>query len=117
MSVTLTVYGQAAPKGSRTLAKRRDGSTYTRPASNREHRWTETVAKQALWTVNQSRTIPEPPYRVELTFYGARPKRPAHEHPSRADLDKLVRAVLDGLVTGGVLTDDRHVVELVASKT
>lgn len=116
MSITLTVYGQAAPKGSRTLARRRDGSTYTRPASNREPAWTEAVAQQARWTVNQSREIPAPPYRVEMVFYLARPARPAHEHPSRTDVDKLVRAVLDGLVTGGLLTDDRHVTELVASK-
>lgn len=114
--VRLTIYGRAAPKGSRTTGRRGDGTVYSRPAVKGEHAWTETVAQQARWTAAQV-TVPDAPYRVTVAFYMARPKRPAHDHPTRGDLDKLVRAVLDGLVTGGLLSDDRHVVELHADKT
>ncbi len=116
LSVALTVYGTPAPKGSRTLGLRGDGSAFSRPASNREHTWTEAVARHAQWLKAQPVDAPNPPYAVTLTFYLARPKRPVHGYPSRVDVDKLARAVLDGLVVGGLLEDDRHVTELVASK-
>lgn len=113
---TMTVYGRVAPKGSRTLGRRRDGGVFTRPASNAERRWVDTVARQALWTRQQA-AVTDPPYRVELTFYFAPPARASHPYPSQLDVDKCARAVLDGLVQGGLLEDDRHVVELVARKT
>jgi Holliday junction resolvase RusA-like endonuclease len=56
------------------------------------------------------------PYAVALSFLMPRPGRPEHPWPSLGDLDKLERAVLDGLVRGGLLADDRHVVELRSSK-
>lgn len=111
----LTVYGQIASKGSRTLGKRSDGSLYTRPASTHEHAWVETVARQALW-LRQQLESPVAPYRVELIFYFAPPARASRGYPSRLDVDKCARAVLDGLVRGGMLEDDRHVTELVAHK-
>jgi len=89
---------------------------FTRPASNQEHRWTKAVAV-AAHEAGTDAPLPAAPYRVELEFHCQRPKRPSHPHPSRHDLDKLVRAVCDGLVQGGLLTDDRHVVELHAVKT
>jgi Holliday junction resolvase RusA-like endonuclease len=119
MSVQITVYGVPAPKGSRIPGRRRNGTIYTRPASKNEHAWTEAVAEQAAWRVSQATAdhpMPSAPYRVVLDFYCERPAKPSHPHPSRHDLDKLARAVLDGLVRGGLLTDDRHVVVLEARK-
>lgn len=111
--VRLTVQGKPAPKGSRTIGRRGDGSIFTRPASNAEHRWTDAVARMAQWRRGQDvGPLPEAPYSVELVFYCERPQRPSHSHPSRHDVDKLARAVLDGLVNGGLLSDDRHVTEL-----
>ncbi|MEK6271389.1 MAG: RusA family crossover junction endodeoxyribonuclease [Actinomycetota bacterium] len=115
MSVVLAVRGTPAPKGSRTLGKRRDGSTFTRPASSAEHRWVEAVALEAMAARSRVESIPAP-YAVELRFAMPRPARPAHDHPTRADLDKLIRAVLDGLTRGGLIADDRHVTELRAVK-
>jgi len=116
------VYGVPAPKGSRTLGRRRDGSSYSRPAAAGEQVWTEGVARAAQWRRAQALELPAagelpgPPYLVTLAFMMPRPTRPAHAWPTRGDLDKLVRAVLDGLVRGGLLVDDRHVVELRATK-
>ncbi len=116
--VSLLVAGTPRPKGSRTIGKsRRTGATYTRPASNQEHAWAETVARSATVARAAHRgELPAAPYRVELMFLMPKPGRPAHEHPSTSDVDKLARCVLDGLVVGGLLTDDRHVIELRAAK-
>lgn len=117
-AVRLVVVATIAPKGSRTAGVRRDGSHYSRPASPHEHGFTEAVAREALVcrAKGGARGGAEPPYRVEVTFYFRRPGRPSWDWPSRIDVDKAVRAVLDGLVRGGLLEDDRHVVELIASK-
>jgi crossover junction endodeoxyribonuclease RusA len=40
------------------------------------------------------------------------PAYPTHQH----DLDKLARAVLDGMTAGGAFTDDGQVIELAARK-
>ena len=54
--------------------------------------------------------------RVSVTFFLAKPAKPkwAIFPASKPDLDKLVRAVLDGCLP--VWTDDSLVVELVAKK-
>ena len=70
------------------------------------------------------------PVRVEITFGLSRPaahyrtgKYAGHIRDSapvwpggRPDLDKLVRALLDGLTMGGAWSDDSQVVQLTASK-
>lgn len=120
--IRFMVYGIPVPKGSRTLGVRRDGSTYSRPASAGEHGWVEAVARTAQWRraqaleLPEAGELPEPPYAVALAFSCRRPARPAHAHPSLHDLDKLCRAALDGLVRDGLLVDDRHVVDLRATK-
>ena len=109
--------GHPAPKGSRTAGIRKDGSRFSREASKRAGPWVETVA-----TIARSHRAPggkplEPPYEVELAFYMPKGKRPKYEWPSAdGDLDKLERAVLDGLKRGGLISDDRHVIDLCSSK-
>jgi len=110
MTVRLTIPGRIAPKGSRTTGVRRDGRRYTRPASKHEHPWTEAVARHAMVAARSGPL--DPPYRVTLMFFFGRPARPAHAWPSRLDVDKAARAVLDGLVRGRLLVDDRHVIDL-----
>ena len=59
----------------------------------------------------------EPPYEVEMTFAMPEGESPKWGWPSSdGDLDKLVRATLDGLVKGALLLDDRHVIALAARK-
>jgi len=112
--ITFTVPGIPAPKGSRTPGRRKDGSIFTRPASRSEHGWVEAVAAVARAYGHRARLAP--PYRIDLRFALPRPKRPSYDYPTRGDVDKLARAVLDGLTQGGVITDDRHVTDLVATK-
>lgn len=55
--------------------------------------------------------------KVELDFVMARPKSAKRAFPSvKPDLDKLIRAVLDGL-TGVAFEDDSQVILIQASKT
>lgn len=114
-SIGFHVPGLPAPKGSRTVGVRRDGSHFTRPASGGEHAWTDAVALVARSHRPASGTL-GPPYAVALTFALPRPARPAHGHPSRSDLDKLIRGALDGLARAELIVDDRHVTHLVALK-
>lgn len=53
--------------------------------------------------------------RVSLTFRFPRPAKPKYEYPLK-DIDKLCRAVLDGMTSGGIIEDDKHVVYLTAYK-
>ena len=110
-TATFTVPGVPAPKGSRIVGRRKDGRTYTRPASKREHPWVEAVAEQA-----STHEPLVPPYDVTLSFCMPRPAKPSHPYPTRGDLDKLVRAVLDGLTRGGLISDDSRVTTLYAQK-
>lgn len=55
------------------------------------------------------------PVEVELTFVMPRPQRPLWHVPAvKPDIDKLVRAMLDGLTDGGLIADDARVVRLIA---
>lgn len=113
-AISFHVAGVPAPKGSRIVGHNRRGQSYTRPASRREKPWTEAVALVAR--ANRLAVPLLPPYAVELAFAMPCPARPSHPHPTRGDLDKLVRAVLDGLTRGGLILDDRHVTDLAATK-
>lgn len=115
--VALVVRGRIAGKGSRTIRPLPDGRVVTRPDSKYEKPFVRAVAESAAVRRAEGGDLPRAPYRVELDFYFDPPKRSAHPYPSRLDIDKTVRAVLDGLVAGGLLVDDRHVTELVARKS
>jgi len=106
----ILIGGIPAPKGSRTPGRRKDGSTYTRPASAGEKSWVEAVAYSARVNRPTGRAL-EPPYELELTITLREPANPKYSWPTKdGDGDKLERAILDGLVKGGLLVDDRHVV-------
>jgi len=110
-TLVFEVFGEPAPKGSRTVGRRKNGTIYTRPANPKEKSWAKAVSDACRGHVGF-----DGPYEVELKFRFVSPGKPSYSYPSRSDLDKLVRCTLDGLVVGQVLTDDRHVTRLVAQK-
>lgn len=110
------VEGRPAPKGSRIAGKTKTGKAYTYPASVYEKGWVAEVTHAAKLAMRH-REMPEPPYEIDLTFYLKPSKRPKYPWPSSLDLDKLARAVIDGLVKGGCMKDDRHVCALTVRKT
>jgi len=133
----IDVRGIPAPQGS----KRHVGGGRMVEQSKAVGPWREAVrAETQLVMATEGRTmtwagLPDPgpktgPVKVELTFGMLRPKghyrtgRNAHllrvgapaRPAGKPDLDKLARAVLDGLTAGGAWKDDSQVVVLVAEK-
>ena len=103
------VAGTPAPQGSKI--RTRYGMF---EASKRVKPWREAV----IAAVANMEPI-APPYKVEIHFFIPRPKTTKAAHPvapTIGDGDKLTRATWDGLVQGGLLTDDRHVIDWSGSK-
>jgi Holliday junction resolvase RusA-like endonuclease len=55
------------------------------------------------------------PVEVRVAFFFDAPANPSNPFPSNGDVDKLVRALLDGM-TGEVFRDDNQVVRVEATK-
>ena len=108
---TFFVPGLPAPKGSRNVGTRKDGTHYTRESSKASGPWVEAVAMVA-----RTQKFLNPPYEIDLELYLPEGKRPKYPYPSTCDVDKMARGCLDGLVQGGLILDDRHVVKLSVSK-
>jgi len=121
-AITITVYGQAAPQGS----KRHVGRGVMIESSKKVKPWRQDVKAAALTVIE---TLPgwaplDGPLSVSMTFAFARPKghfgtgrnadRLKPSAPPRPagvpDLSKLVRSTEDAL-TGSVWADDARVVE------
>jgi crossover junction endodeoxyribonuclease RusA len=117
------VPGEPAPQGS----WRHVGNGVVIPASKKLGPWrkrVEATAREA-WLGEEPL---EGPIGVELSFLLPRPKHhykasggvkdwaARRDHVTRPDLDKLVRAVLDG-ITGIVIRDDSQVYHIEAEKS
>lgn len=116
--IEIVVAGRPAPKGSRIAGRTKDGRSYTRAASKYEQPWVEDV-KATAQIVMRHHDIPAPPYEVRLEFHlkkSQHRKKDAPDYPTVGDVDKLARAVIDGLVKGGAMQDDKHVIALTATK-
>lgn len=109
----IEVAGIPAPQGS----KRHVGGGRMVEVSRAVGPWREAIRAETQRAVIG--TI-DRPVSVSVMFRLPRPKStPARTAfpAKRPDLDKLVRAVLDGLVAGGAIADDSQVVVLRAAKT
>jgi Holliday junction resolvase RusA-like endonuclease len=74
--------------------------------------WRHTIATHADRGVTFDR-----PVHVEATFVMPKPKRPRWTTPAvKPDIDKLTRALLDGLTDGGLIADDARVVSLLVKE-
>lgn len=104
-SISLRVYGDPAPKGS----KRHIGGGRMIESSKKLPAWMAELKKKAR-QVKLNEPIDVPVY-VEMVFWLPRPKRPRFPLPAtKPDGDKLARAVFDGLEGGGLLRNDSRVV-------
>lgn len=122
--IRIKVSGIPAPQGS----KRHVGHGIMVESSKAVGPWREAIRSEAQR--EDGRFGRGVPVRVAINFYMPRPQghygtgrnaqkvkpsapgRPA----SLPDIDKLVRAVLDGIVMGGLLADDSQVASLHADK-
>ena len=122
------VNGQPAPQGS----KRHVGGGRMVEMSKAVGPWREAVRAEAQRTGSAEFWNPSDPGPLSVTVvfilkrpashfrtgrWSERLRESAPRFPAgRPDVDKLARAVLDGLVAGGVMADDAQVVSLNACK-
>ena len=122
------VNGKPAPQGSKTRG--RYGGVYE--SSKAVGPWRDAIRTETQERFSGGRGFPrDVPLAVTVVFVAARPgshyrtgastrhllKQGAPHFPAgRPDVDKLARAVLDGLVMGGAMADDSQVVSLLALK-
>jgi crossover junction endodeoxyribonuclease RusA len=115
VTVTVRVDGNPAPQGS----KRHVGHGRMVEASKRLRPWRATVAAAVKAAVGARVPFPVGPVTVTLEFVMPRPvstpKRSTPPAIRRPDIDKLARAVLDG-ITGTAIADDSQVTLMVAHK-
>ena len=81
--------------------------------------WREAVRSEACEARGDNLTMGGP-LAVQLAFQLHRPKKPRYKFPigkNSGDIDKLTRAVFDGLTTSGLIADDGLMVEAVITKT
>jgi crossover junction endodeoxyribonuclease RusA len=112
--VTFTLDGKPASKGSTQAIHDSKGKVHVVPMSSRLKRWEEEVRWCAAMAGADLLTGP---VQVEVIFVLAAPKKAQAEGPccSRPDLDKMLRALLDGL-TAVCFQDDAQVTSVVAQK-
>ena len=129
--ITIRVAGVPAPQGS----KRHVGGGRMIESSRAVGPWREAVRAETQHAMGRMETSDWPglhsPVQVTVKFtlprpqghYGTgrhattvRPSAPRWPH-RKPDLDKLIRAVLDGITQGGAIADDAQVVRIAAQKT
>lgn len=113
--ITLEVFGDPAPQGSKRVFNGR----VVEAAGQKLKVWRKAIADACLPFTDQNIWLG--PIRLEVDFYLARPKtvkqnkRPFPIVPP--DLDKLIRAVGDGIGQSEMIWgDDSQIVELQGSK-
>lgn len=118
MTPSLTFYasGHPRPQGSKRAILAHGKARLVEMARGLKP-WRQIVHLEALAALRAARAEPfVGPVAVSLEFVMRRPKRPTKPAcDTKPDLDKLVRAVLDGL-TGAAIADDSAVVRISASK-
>lgn len=119
MQLSFFVAGNPVPKGS-FRAFNNGGRPVITNNNPRTKDWEMRIAHEAQVAISATmlNEIIDSAVRVSMDFYMERPKslKKSVEHNiKRPDLDKLVRAALDG-ITGVLINDDSQVVELRATK-
>lgn len=130
--ITLRVYGNAAPQGSKSAFRNKHTGRIQQVESSKAVKpWRQDVRSAAQDALPAGHTPLAGPLSVELVFTFDRPQghwrtgrnahllrdsAPAYPAGSRNDVDKLARAVLDAVTSAGLWGDDGQVVHLDAWK-
>lgn len=112
--IEFTVYGKPEPQGSSRAFVTRMGRAVVTSANPNLRDWRIQVGRAAQAAPGYMGALLEGPVMVSAVFHLTRPKsRPRRAgYPDRKpDLDKLARALLDG-ITGVLVRDDAQVCRL-----
>ena len=113
----LRIEGLPKPQGSKRVYNGR----VVEAAGNALKVWRKAIAEACLAEVNEDHRLLLGPVRVDVVFYLPRPKTVSEEKRALPivppDLDKLARALLDGIGQSEMVWgDDSQVIELRAVK-
>lgn len=115
-TVVLRIKGTPVAQGSMTCVGGGPGRPHNVQPSNKQDLapWRNKIAAAAKQAVAKGASwVSHDPVRVDLTITLERPKSVGRDWPSvYPDIDKLARAVLDGLTAGEVWQDDGQCVLL-----
>lgn len=120
-SLRFTAHGAPTPQGS-VNAFPTKGGRGVRVVSKTPAlvEWRETVRHAAELALGEGWEVQDDPAMVNITFYLPRPKNAPKTRDilpkKNLDLDKLVRAIFDGMTAAGVWTDDSRAVGLTTFK-
>jgi len=121
VKLEFTVMGDPKPQGSKRGFVTKTGKVaLVEMAGNALKTWREAIALTAqIEAKKQNWELTDEPVSVEVIFYMKKPQKPKFVLPGvRPDIDKLLRALLDGLTQAKtVYFDDSQVCVLQASKT
>lgn len=110
--IVMHIKGRPAPQGS----KSHKGNGRMVESSRLLPAWRRAVKKASADAREQHGTI-DRAVRVDVTVVLPRPKRSKFDGPAGApDLDKLQRAIGDGLEAGGLISNDSRIVEWASRK-
>lgn len=112
---TFVVRHRAAPQGSKTLDKGKRGKPFMRESSAGVRPFRTAVRRAAADETGRPRAQFIGPVAVSISFEFKQTKSNTDLYPTGkniGDLDKLTRAVLDGLTEAEVIEDDAWVINL-----
>lgn len=119
MAISFVVFGPAQPQGSARAFIPRGCSRPVITSDNKQLRsWRQDVAAAALAAMDGKQRIEKEPVKLSVLFTFEKPKSvraKATNKATKPDLDKLIRALCDGM-TGIVFRDDAQVSEISARK-
>jgi len=115
VSVEFTILGRPVPKGSRVAGVTKTGHRFNREANSNYGPYVADAKKQLMAQLTAVEMI-DGPVELLLEFMYVTPKKPAHNYPSRGDLDKLVRTVGDLLQNVGIIKNDAQITRITAEK-
>ncbi len=117
--MTITVYGQPAPQGSKRFLGVKGGKGIMVESSKAVRPWREAVKCAAIDALEEACALIGA-VSVHMIFTVPKPKSASKRYrtwPDRKpDLSKLVRSTEDALTDAGVWEDDARIVRCVASK-
>jgi Holliday junction resolvase RusA-like endonuclease len=113
------VEGEAIPQGSKTIAKA-GNKVWLRDANPRLKAWRESLTEQVrdqMADYELEGFKQHTPVRAVIVIYLPKPKSVARQKPTvKPDVDKLLRAIFDGLTQANVWYDDSQCVDVKVSK-
>lgn len=111
--LALRVEGTPRPQGSIAFKGMRGNKPILTSDNVNLAGWRAQVTAAARAALPASWTPLDEPVKVSFIFYLPRPQRPRWLLPAtKPDIDKLIRAVLDGIADAGVIINDSRVTDL-----